>query len=607
MTEIAIVGLGPWGLAFLERLVSMASADPTSEPVTVHAIDPGAPGCGAFETELPDYLILNTPCGWHAVAPELSPPHPGDRRRSMLEWLIERDYRWEGDACLPGGSGRTVSPDDFLPRRVMGEYLEWSFNTLLADLPAQVHVVQHRSAAVDVAPLPTGRERVTLATGEDLEVDHVVIATGHTPNAERGSVTDRAIPPYPVSLYDDAVLPGETAAMRGMGLVAMDVMIALTAGRGGVFEQSKRVENRLQYLPSGREPIIYMFSRTGYAYCARDSRGRPTGAPYQPAICTPEAVEALKREHPAGELNARRDFLPLLFAEMQMRYYTRAATYKGDEAAGALVYDALAQAWRAGSFAAEIHNFAASYGVFDAEQHFFVGTGAQYVNAKDYEQQVYDITQADLDEAINHGAESPLKAAYGIPRQLRDVVRSVVDGDNLTAESKRDFQRNIRPRIARLIAGPPILRVQQLLALIDADIVRLATGPSPSVELSEGGGVILRSTQLQDSTTIHADRFVQGTLDDPTVSRSASALLANLFKRGRIRPLSWADADAGGVDLTSEFNPVSRDGEPERTLWVLGSLTEGARYYTGYIPSPRDMRASRDAAACVAAMTQARS
>ena len=47
-------------------------------------------------------------------------------------------------------------------------------------------------------------------------------------------------------------------------------------------------------------------------------------------------------------------------------------------------------------------------------------------------------------------------------------------------------------------------------------------------------------------------------------------------------------------------------GEPERTLWVMGSVTEGARYYTGYIPSPRDMRASRDAAACIATMLKPR-
>jgi uncharacterized NAD(P)/FAD-binding protein YdhS len=606
MTDIAIVGLGPWGLAFLERLIALAVAEPTPEPTTVHVIDPGAPGCGAFATDQPDFLILNTPCGWHSVAPELTPPHPGDRRRTMLEWLVERDYRWEGDACLPGGSGRAVSPDDFLPRRVMGEYLEWSFNTLRSDAPAHVQIVQHRSSAVDIASLPNGRERVTLASGDHLEVDHVVLATGHTPNAARDSLNDRAIPPYPVSRYDELILPGETVAMRGMGLVAMDAMVALTAGRGGIFEESTRLVNRLQYRPSGREPIIYMFSRTGYAYCARDSRGRPVLAPYRPAICTPDAVASLKRRRARGGLDARRDFLPLLFAEMQLRYYTRAANYDGDDAASAQVYGRLAQAWRGGSFAAEVDRYAEMYGVFDAEQHFFVGTGAEYLNAKDYEQQVYDITQADLDEAINHGAESPVKAAYGIPRQLRDVIRSVVDGDILTPESSRDFQRNIRPRISRLIAGPPILRVQQLLALIDADIVRLAAGPSPSVEVCEGGGVILRSTQLRDPSTIHADQLLQGTLDDPTVSRSASPLLTNLFERGRIRPLSWADESAGGMDLTPEFNPVNHDGDPEPTLWVLGSLTEGTRYYTGYIPSPRDMRASRDAAACVAAMTQPR-
>jgi uncharacterized NAD(P)/FAD-binding protein YdhS len=607
VTDIAVVGLGPWGLAFVERLIAIAHADRSSDAITLHVIDPGAPGCGAFDTEQPDYLILNTPCGWHSVAPELEPPHPGTRQRSMMTWLLERDYRWEGDACRPGGSGRPVSPDDFLPRKVMGEYLEWSFNVLLAEAPDNVEVVHHRSAAIDLVPLPSGRESLTLADGTCIDVDHVVLATGHTPNdtTDRAAI-NRAIPPYPVSRYDEEVQPGEVVAVRGMGLVAMDVMVGLTVGRGGIFEESPRSPDRLQYRPSGREPIIHMFSRTGYPYCARDSKGRSSRTPHHPAICTPEAVKAIKRAHPMGEIDVRRDFLPLLFAEMQLRYYTRAAALVDDTVVAAKVYAELARAWRKGGYAEMIDQLATRYGEFDAEQHFFAGKGAEYLNAKDYEQQVYDLTEADLEFALDDGSESPVKAAYGIPRQLRDTIRSVVDGHTLTPESQLDFQCNIRPRIGRLIAGPPILRIQQFLALIDADVVRLVAGPMPKTEISEGGGVVLMSQQLRDPVTIHADRLLLGTLDDPTVSRSASPLLASLYRQGRVRPRSMTNEEAGGIELNDAMNPVNHAGQPERSLWVMGSVTEGARYYTGYIPSPRDMRASRDSAACIATMLKPR-
>jgi uncharacterized NAD(P)/FAD-binding protein YdhS len=489
----------------------------------------------------------------------------------------------------------------------MGEYLEWSYHTLVSELPDHVRVVHHRTTATDVARTTSGRETVTLADATVLEVDDVVLATGHTPNANRGGAFTQAIPPYPVESYMHELPAGETVAVRGMGLVALDVMVALTIGRGGSFHESPRNSARLQYRPSGREPIIYLFSRTGFPYCAKSSHGRSSGKPYTPAIMTPQAIDELRHEHgPRNwQLDARRDVLPLLFAEMQLRYYSRAALLRHNDATSARVYNGLAAAWRVGAFRTEVETLAERYGEFDAEQHFFVGRGAEYITEKDFEQQVYDIVDADLDEALRDSVgRSPVKTAYGIPRQLRDTLRRAVDEGGLTPESQVDFQRNIRPRITRLIAGPPVIRTQQLLALMDADIVRLVAGPSPVIEQDERGGVVLRSQQLREPVTVRADHFVCGTLDDPSVAASASPLLANLYGRGRIRPLSADESEAGSVALTAELNPLNDRGQAEHSLWVLGTLTEGARYYTGYIPSPRDQRASLDAAACVAAMTR---
>ena len=258
--------------------------------------------------------------------------------------------------------------------------------------------------------------------------------------------------------------------MRGMGLVAMDVMVGLTVGRGGIFEESPRSPNRL-HVPTERpradHPHVLAYRLS--VLCPR-LEGPIKSNPAPPSDLHARGGQAaIKREHPIGQIDARRDFLPLLFAEMQLRYYTRAAALIDDTVAAAKVYAELARSWRKGGFAEMVDYLAPRYGAFDAEQHFFAGKDAEYFNAKDYEQQVYDLTEADLEFALDDGSESPVKAAYGIPRQLRDTIRSVVDGHTFTPESQLDFQRNIRPRIGRLIAGPPILRIQQFLALIDAE------------------------------------------------------------------------------------------------------------------------------------------
>ena len=84
----------------------------------------------------------------------------------LYEWVTTTGYRWVGDTCVVGRSGREITPDDYLPRRVMGEYLEWFYATLVASAPAKVEIVHHRVEAVDIEAQRTDGERVLLADGE---------------------------------------------------------------------------------------------------------------------------------------------------------------------------------------------------------------------------------------------------------------------------------------------------------------------------------------------------------------------------------------------------------------------------------------------------------
>ena len=65
--EIAIIGLGSWGLSFLERIVTGSRSQ--WGPVRVHVVEPGTPGSGVYAVDQPDYLILNTPCGQVSLYP----------------------------------------------------------------------------------------------------------------------------------------------------------------------------------------------------------------------------------------------------------------------------------------------------------------------------------------------------------------------------------------------------------------------------------------------------------------------------------------------------------------------------------------------------------
>jgi FAD-NAD(P)-binding len=477
----------------------------------------------------------------------------------------------------------------------------WFYETLVAHAPSNMEVIRHFAAAVDITPVGGGRQAVTLDNGLTLCVNHVVLTSGHTWNEEsddHGSEV-RHLRPYPVEYFDAQVSPGESIAIAGMGLVAYDLLTAFTVGRGGVFED---VGDRMRYIPSGNEPIIYLFSRSGIPYCAKSAHGVDPYGDYQPVVCTPETIADLI--HPGGsparrQVDFRGDLLPLLYAEMQCRYLTHSAFLKGGADESADVRQRLTRAWASGGFAPVVEGFEPVYGRFDPSSHLFAGAGRTYASAGDFQSQFYDMVESDLEEALAIGG-SPVKAALEVLRILRDQLRQVIEFGGLTFESYLDFQANIRGRINRMEAGPPPLRSQQLLALLDAGVVRAPLGPNPELTAGPDGRTTLRSTELTEETTIMVSAVIRGHLDLPSLARSSSPLLSRLYSKGQLTQMKYGDTSVGSVSISQNFHPYDAYGRLQPNVSVLGVLTEGVRYFTHYLPSPRSrIRAVLDAQDCV--------
>ena len=467
------------------------------------------------------------------------------------------------------------------------------------EAPPNLTVLHHRASAIDIRPEDGTRERVHFANGGSITVDHVILTTGLDRPA--GGPRPGMVCPYPVEPYVADVMPEERVAIEGMGLVALDVLTALTLGLGGHY--TAEADGRLRYWRSGREPSLYLFSRGGYPYAAKSFAAADPMGCYEPVICTPDAVARLQqREGSTGrkrQIDAREELLPLVFAEMELCYYVNAAWQSGGPPEAEQVRGRLLDAWASGTFAGEREALSPVYGKFVAADYFFVGHERHYLDEEDYGAQVYETVDADLKEALVPAGASPVKAAFETVRALRDTLRMAVEFKGLTLVSHLDFVSNLRGLFARLVAGPPAYRSQQLLALIDAGVLKIPFGPSPEVVPTDDGRAFLRSTRLAHPYQLMVDRLVRAHLDPPSLPGSPSPLLANLARGGRLRPLSFDGVLAGGLDLTEDFHPVSATGEPEERLWVFGTVSEGARYFTYYIPSPKSrVRAFLDAKRC---------
>src|ERR1700759_2182979 len=352
LIEMAVVGLGSWGLCVMERTVDRARR--TGAPVRLHVIDPARLGGGVYSAGQPDYLVLNNACGQLSLyaAPDADalPPYAV----GLHQWAMVCGYRWVGHECRIGAGGDRILPTDYLPRRLMGEYLVWFYDTLLDYAPPNLEIVRHYAAAVDISPALAGREAVLLDNGTTLTVDHVVLTSGHTwndePGADGGVRYQRA---YPIESLDQSAPAGSSVAVAGMGLVGFDVLTALTIGRGGTFVNRCDRADRLRYVPSGQEPTITLYSRSGAPYCAKSATGVDPYGQYQPVVCTPDEFAALT--NPGGSpvrrhVDFRAELLPLLFAEMQARYYLQAAALAGGEAESSQFRAALRQGWFNGHY-----------------------------------------------------------------------------------------------------------------------------------------------------------------------------------------------------------------------------------------------------------------
>jgi hypothetical protein len=115
--------------------------------------------------------------------------------------------------------------------------------------------------------------------------------------------------------------------------------------------------------------------------------------------------------------------------------------------------------------------------------------------------------------------------------------------------------------------------------------------------------VLIRSSALDTAAEATVKHVVRGHLDLPSLARSSSPLLARLYTKGRLTQFSYGGTTVGSVNISEDFHPYDAEGRLQTSVSLLGVLTEGVRYFTHYLPSPRSrLRAVYDAQATVEAI-----
>ncbi|MFJ3937631.1 FAD/NAD(P)-binding protein [Streptomyces parvus] len=601
-TRLCLIGAGPRGLSVLERLCARWRVDPPGAEVAVHVVDPYAPGAGqVWRTDQPLDLLMNTVASQVTLFTDESvrvegPLEPGPSLYEWARFLTLMGPFEEGvfaDAVL--AEAARLGPDDYPTRALYGHYLAWVFRRVTERAPKGVSVCVHRTRAVALDDMEgSAHQCVRLENGTVLDrLDAVVLSQGHV--AARPSPQDRELaafarrfglthhaPANPADIDHSAARPGGTVLLRGLGLNFFDHMALLTTGRGGRFE---RQGEALVYRPSGREPLLCAGSRRGVPHHARGENEKGAHGRHHPRVLTPDAIAGLRRlGAERGGLDFRRDLWPLISREIEAVYYEALVAAAGRPAqARTLAARLLADP------SEQPPALLAEAGVgpedrWDWERLLRPCGTQEFAGEDDWQAWLREYLERDVAEARLGNVNGPLKAALDAFRDLRNEVRLLVEQQGLSGRSHReDLDRWYTPLNAFVSIGPPASRIEEMLALIRAGVLRVA-GPGARVRADERTGSFVMESDVPD-VHFSGSVLVEARLPEPDLRTADDPLLRYLLDTGQCAVHRVPDADGGhitgGLAVTERPYRV-RDGRgrPHPHRFAHGVPTEGVHWVT---------------------------
>jgi hypothetical protein len=588
--QLAVIGAGPRGAGFLERLAANLPELGAGVPLVVHLIDPHPPGAGRIWRAAQSPLLkLNSMARDVTMFTDASstidgPVWPGP---SLIEWaeqvrsgLIAVD----ADADVAHELAH-LAADSFPTRRLQSEYLAWFYRRAVDALPATV--VEHEARCIRVDDREDDRQTVTLDTGATLDVDLVLYALGHTgaaPAPEHAALAEFAAlhgllyvaPDFTADSDTSAIRPGEPVIVRGMGLAAVDLTVLLTEGRGGSFVPSASLPGQLDYKPSGLEPHLLLGSRRGVPYHSKISSTLAAARP-EPRYFS----AAIARELVASRdsLDFRADVWPLIAAELQWGYYHE--LFVGHPDRVRVGWDAFVPVLDRYRFDSPRLRAAVDAAVPNPVDRLDLATfdrplAGLRVNSRD---ELQDTVRYYIGLDLHARSAPEHSATLGLFTSLLYALfdlSSIVDSPKWTARSRAsDLPEWWQNFFSFVASGPPAHRLDELLALSRAGVVEFL-GPDLVVR-ADAAGHFAAASPIVDGE-VRARVLVDARLPPTSVRASDSEALRSLVESGAGCEELVSDAEFSGSTgrlrvRAGDARLLRADGSPHPRRFAIGPYT----------------------------------
>ncbi|GCF92295.1 FAD(NAD)-dependent oxidoreductase [Enterococcus florum] len=584
MKKIAVIGAGPYGLMMLDQLIYQHSG---TFPIELFIFDPDGPGGAVWSPKQRGTVLMNSVMQHVTLFSDGSPEKGRSTTRgpNLYEWCKSEAFTFiptqaDVDQRLFLKQAEKLQKNDCCERRFYGLYQRWFFQSLKEKLPSTIRLTMVPQKIMDLEM----DAHITLFAEETWQVDQVILATGHgqdLPTDEEAELENYARkhqlyyqkPANPATVDLSKIGTKEDVIFRGVGLSFFDYVAMVPEFWGGHFYEE---DGRLSYRLSGNEGRMIVGSGGGLPYHPRPVNQKEAGEDAQPQILTKERLDKFK----PGDAPI---FFDLMKKEAEIVYYQKKLT----------------------NLLIDVDAFLQDYVLMDRKEALVkhqvpkedwltmqeLIEPAKKVSAQDFSSFVVDYLRQSIQVALAGNVDGPVAAAIDTLKEIQFPIHWMLDHQRFSAdEIWNELWKSYNKEYGFITVGPPVLRTQQLLALVEAGLI-VFLAPEMVIK-GENGQFVTYSRQAKEQRYA-ARRLIEARIPSVSYHRTTNPLILKMKKRGYLAPhvLLTDDGEKETGALLVDENShqvIDSQGKHSENLYCYGVPTEGIDWLNATTPRPKN-------------------
>ena len=544
MKTLAIIGMGPRGLYALENVLAQLSKSKKVVEITI------------FES----YDRLGAGPVWDENQSESNWINITER---ALDGITARPELWYSDICINAFpsyhqwckfSQKDNDPDTFPPRKKLGKYLNQRCESLKKDLEKSQIIDFIRS---NVKNIDVSAGTFSIETEDNIyNSEDVLLTIGHQPTqlseqienwkshcAVKNEMSVYA-EPYPVKQFKTLKNTTDiTIGLRGFGLAMIDVMRYLVINDFGNFKvvDSETFET-VYYKSKAQNLRLVPFSLDGLPLSPKPLN-KSIDDWYLP---TTTELQNFKSEiESAAQTTNSGDSINFLIEPIAK--------------IAAFIFYALGERRiETAHNKSEIEAITVDYLKDEKFQHALI---------QDETLSTYDLINSYINMALGEAEVSLDYCLWQVWRHCQPTLYEAFSYANVSDETIKKVIA-LDERSKRFSYGPPIESMQQILALVDAEIMTLDYTDNPEIELSAKGWKLSSTSDKSITTSV----MINSVLDAPKLLDVNSSIIKSLLQNEMIQPMH---SDLG-IETFPNAYVKSDDKNEHMSLAILGRLAKGS-------------------------------